>query len=230
MCKKPAIVTSAAKATTARAVRHDTLPIASTDPYAAGPSAAQFAYRVVTPPPPASASSIKSSPLSEPNTFDLDLSILDDQILYKSRSSNTPDDPTIMGPPVDFDDEPVVQHPVRITHNVTPRTTSTTTNSVHNPTATAALNNYPRPAYRINKPKVTYTRTNKNFKRKADDDEIMGGVESHESKQARAGMSMSPGVERNVGSVGGGEDSPTVEELIRLGAAAEFGLRRRAGS
>lgn len=224
MCKKPSI-TPAIKVTPAR---HHTLPVATTDPYAAGSSTTRFAYKVVTPPPPASTSSVKSSPLSEPNTFDLDLSMLDDQILYKSRSSDTPDDPTIMGPPVDIDDEPTIQPPVRIiTYRAPPL--STATNLVPNPMM-AGTNNYPRPAYRINKPKVTYTRTNKNFKRKADDDEIMGVTENHEIKQAKTSTSMSPEVERSAGSVAGGEDSPTVEELIRLGAAAEFGLRRRAGS
>lgn len=226
MCKKPMIATSAIKAT---AARHHTLPVAPTDPYAAGPSTTWFAYRVATPPPPTSTSSVKSSPLSEPNTFDLDLSMLDDQILYKSRSSNTPDDPTIMGPPVDIDDEPTIQLPVRvITYRAPPATA--TMNLVPNPMMMAGANNYPRASYRVNKPKVTYTRTNKNFKRKADDDESMGVTEDHDIKQARTGTSMSPEVDNGAGSVVGGEDSPTVEELIRLGAAAEFGLRRRAGS
>lgn len=226
VCKKPVIVVPTMKTTP---TRHRTLPVASTDPYTAVPSVAWLAYRAVTPPPLASASSVKSSPLSEPNTFDLDLSILDEQILYTSRSSNTPDDPTIMGPPVDVDDEPTVQLPIRVTHTGPPRVSVTST-LVSSQTMMAA-NSYPRPAYRINKPKVTYTRTNKNFKRKADDDESMGGTENHENKLARTGMSMSPSAERSAGSVaGGGEASPTVEELIRLGAAAEFGLRRRAGS
>lgn len=226
VCKKPAIAMSTTKTTP---TRHRTLPVASTDPYTAVPSAAWLAYKITTPPPLASASSVKSSPLSEPNTFDLDLSILDEQILYTSRSSNTPDDPTIMGPPVDVDDEPTVQLPVRVIHTG-PSRISVASTLVPNQTM-MATNSYPRPAYRINKPKVTYTRTNKNFKRKADDDENMGGVENHESKLARTGISMSPGIERSVASIaGGGEDSPTVEELIRLGAAAEFGLRRRAGS
>lgn len=235
VCKKPTIVTPAIKTAAAAVAKHDTLPIGapaltSVALAAAGLATAPRSHGTVTPPlRTVSTSSIKSSPLSEPNTFDLDLSILDEQLLYKSRSSDTPDDPAIMAPPVDYDDEPPAQLPVRATPNgvapAVPATTVAVSNSV-----TAAISNYPKPAYRVNRPKVTYTRTNKNFKRKADEDESMDGIEIHNNKQARTGTSVSPGAERrSVGSVGG-EDSPTVEELMRLGAAAEFGLRRRAGS
>lgn len=218
VCKKPMIVAPAVKVTTA-SVKHDTLPVGTPIlSSGAGPSAAPSSRSVATPPPnPASASSIKSSPLSEPNTFDLDLSILEEQLLYKSHGSNTPDDPAIMAPPVDCDDEPPVQ-PVHVIPNGVAPPAQVTAAS---PTV---VTNYQR--YRANRPKVTYTRTNKNFKRKADEDETMDGIESHNPKQART-SSVSPGAERS-GSAG--EESPTVEELMRLGAAAEFGLRRRAGS
>lgn len=234
-------MTSAVKVTASTVVPHDNRTLSSVIVSSGPPGTPgnRRNARGIAPhtPPPLAASSTNTSPLTE-NEFDLDLSILDEQLPYKSRASDTPDDPAIMAPPVDCDDEPPVSITVSrvIPNGVVPAVTVSTV-----PSTTAPVNSYPVPAYRVHKPKVTYTRNNKNFKRKADDDDDAEGMSDMNievvHKQARTGMSMSPGVERRTGgtsvngSVGGLEEGDiSVEELKRLGTAADFGLRRRAGS
>ncbi|KAI5851098.1 hypothetical protein DFP73DRAFT_471345, partial [Morchella snyderi] len=229
--------------------RRKSAPAASRRKYAVGsPTPALTSVIVASGPPstpaksipPAALSSTNTSPLTE-NEFDLDLSVLDDQLLYKSRSrsSNTPDDPTIMAPPADFDDEPVAAPVTPTPTAVSIEVTSAVPTA--NVTSTTVPAKYPNPAYRVHKPKVTYNRNNKNYKKKADEEEdvlMEGTADINSPKLAKTGSSMSPAAEKKSGSgtsVNGSsevvEDGDiSVEELKRLGTAADFGLRRRAGS
>jgi hypothetical protein len=239
VCKKPMMVTSAVKVTASAIVKNDTPPPATptlTSVIVASGPPSTPAKSI----PPVAISSTNTSPLTE-NEFDLDLSILDEQLPYKSRSrsSNTPDDPTIMAPPVDFDDEPVAAPvtptPAAVTIEVTPAVPTA------NATSNAVPAKYPNPAYRVHKPKVTYNRNNKNYKKKADEEEdvlMEGTADINSPKVVKTGPSMSPAAEKKPSSgtsVNGSsevvEDGDiSVEELKRLGTAADFGLRRRAGS
>lgn len=238
VCKKPMVVTSAVKVTASAIIPNDApspaTPSLTSVIVASGPPSTP-AKSI----PPVALSSTNTSPLTE-NEFDLDLSILDEHpYKSRSRSSNTPDDPMIMAPPADFDDEPVAA-PVTPTPAAAP-TEVTPATTIANVTSSAVPAKYPNPAYRVHKPKVTYNRNNKNYKKKADEDEdvlMEGTADISSPKVAKTGLSMSPAAEKKASSgtsVNGAPETVedgdiSVEELKRLGTAADFGLRRRAGS
>ncbi|KAG0644892.1 hypothetical protein HOY80DRAFT_1006704 [Tuber brumale] len=214
-----------------------------------------------------------TTPPAEKNSFELDLSILEEPISYKSRVSHTPEDPSIMAPPLDDLEEPskptepsspspppttttptaapstaVISTPTAaspspaVPETLTPPTdptpptngtaaaTTTTTPSI---TSIGKKADYPRLTHRAPKPKVTYTKTTKTVKRKEDEDSISPPPPTKFAK------SISPGLTSGGRSGSGGsgksvspalaEEDLQVEEIKRMAAKEEFGLRIRRG-
>ncbi|RPB00651.1 hypothetical protein L873DRAFT_759406 [Choiromyces venosus 120613-1] len=221
-----------------------------------------------------------TTPPVEKNSFELDMSILEEPMSYKSRVSHTPEDPSIMAPPLDDLEEaskptnpsspsppPTTVTPTTVPSATVISTSTTTTSSFtapetltpptdHSPftngtttaattasTSTATITTtskkaeYPRLTHRAPKPKVTYTKTTKTVKRKEDEDRISPPVTT--SKLAK---SISPGLTAGGKSGGGGsgsrksvspalaEEDLRVEEIKRMAAKEEFGLRVRRSS
>ncbi|PWW77380.1 hypothetical protein C7212DRAFT_362348 [Tuber magnatum] len=115
--------------------------------------------------------------------------------------------------------------------NGTTTATTTTTASI---TSTGKKADYPRLTHRAPKPKVTYTKTTKTVKRKEDEDRISPPA------TAKLAKSISPGLTSGgrSGSSGSGksmspalaEEDLQVEEIKRMAAKEEFGLRVRRSS
>jgi len=93
---------------------------------------------------------------------------------------------------------------------------------------------YSRLTHRAPRPKVTYTKTTKTVKRKEDDDRISPPA------RAKLAKSLSPGLTSGGRSGSGGsrksvspvlaEEDLQVEEIKRMAAKEEFGLRVRRSS
>jgi len=99
---------------------------------------------------------------------------------------------------------------------------------------TGKKTDYPRLTHRAPRPKVTYTKTTKTVKRKEDEDRISPPATTKLTK------SLSPGLTGSGRSVSGGsrksvspvlaEEDLQVEEIKRMAAKEEFGLRVRRSS
>lgn len=213
----------------------------------------------VDPPPIANTpeGAVGSPIAKEKDSLDLDLSVLE-QLEYKPGSSATSEDPSIMAPPLDDIDENSPKVSTATTTILVaplppppPPPTTTTPAPRSNGIAItppqmsdAKKVDYPKLSQRAPKPRVIYTKTTKTVKNRADDDESR--YHPYNNKRSpRFGSSLSPGGSGRVGSgvgvaggagtgAGTGTGAPDeeigVEELKRMAAKQEFGLRDRRAS